>query len=411
VKRNWGWWILCLSITGAFVALLIRPVGGHYISFYKAALLAWSGQNPFGIPFAGGIFFYSPAAAYFYGLYAYFPPPLGQFLYVASGVAVFAWGMFSLLGALREKLGFDIRQATGKNLFWLMVSSELTGAIGAMKLEILLSGFTLLAFSALLRNQRLALAGALLGIGSQWKFQPIPLFGLALVVLVLDRRPWRYLAGYMAMIAALAGMPFALLPVATVGEWYARWWAVLSTYTDKAWLAPIYQHVFRFSHVCLGWTPTRFGANVFTVICAVVLAVGLGAWFILRARKISKPKAATEALLAAMALGSFFITVLSPHTQSNGYILNQPALPARWYFGLSSGKKARGKLALYAVCYFFISIAYSDLVPKGFYHWVYEHALKPVAASALAAALIYEMVQRLISSLPTVKSKPGARRD
>ena len=387
-RRSWGAWILVLSMIGAFIALGIKPVGGHYHSFAGAARLAWAGSNPFGIPFAGGIFFYSPAAAYFYGLFAFLPDSLGQFLYVAFGTALFFWALFQLLAAVRDTLGYDITRAAGASLFWIMVSSEVTGAIGAMKLEIWLAGFSMWAFALLLRGHHPALAGALLGIGSQWKFQPIPLFGLALVVLLWDRAWKRFVAGYLGMIAVLAAMPLVLLPWATVVEWYAKWWQVLAHYTDKAWLAPIYQHVFRFTHVW-GFTPTRSQANFFTVSVALGLAVGLGVWCSRRGR--GKP--VLEGLLAALALGSLFITTLSPHTQSNGYILYLPALPAVWYFAVRRASHVKAVLGLIAVCYFFISISYSDLVPRDFYHWVYDHALKPVAAWALAALLVRGMLK------------------
>ncbi|MBY0369861.1 hypothetical protein K2X33_04185, partial [bacterium] len=111
-------------------------------------------------------------------------------------------------------------------------------------------------------------------------------------------------------------------------------------------------------------------------------------------RSVAPKKAAAEALLAALAFGSLFITVLSPHSQSNGYILYVPALPGIWYFAFTNKNASPLKLAFYISCYFFISIAYSDLVPRGFYHWVYDHALKPVAGSALAIALAVEMFQR-----------------
>lgn len=379
-RKNWGLWILALSIVGAYVSVLLKTPGGHYSSFSQPALYLWRGEDPYGVPFAGGMNFYSPSCAlFFFSAFAFLPPALGQGLYVGVSIALWIAAVVYFLRAAQASLGLRFQGQPGTQLLWLMVGSELVGAIQATKLEILIVAQVLFAAGCLLRGKHEWLAGVALGVGTQWKFQPLPLVGLLLVVLLPRGRGRAFLAGFTGAIAALTLLPYVFFPVAFVNRLYEHWLGTLREYGESAWMHPIYQHVFQTAARVVGWQASLPVARGISLAAGVGLAASL-----LVAVRRWKGGAEKKGIVLAVSLASAYAVLFSPLSQSNGYVLYTPLLFGLVFFGSLSTAKGRWGAG---AAYFLVSIAYSDLVPRAWYRYFYDHAYKPVGVALLLVLL------------------------
>lgn len=386
--QQWGFaifaadWFLSL-------AFLWKQVAGHYINYTAPASLLWQGLSSYSRNFEGGngFFFQSPASAlYFYSLFTVFPPLLGQCLYMIVCSVVFVTGLLALLKALKDSTGFDLRTSPYRHLIWLMAGSELVGGITAVKVEVLLTGLAMAAVASLLRKRHELAVFALFGFAASWKLQPVVIFGLLLVPLLVHRQ-WK------APLSLLLGFVFGLVsPVFVLGvekTWgYSEWWlASLKEYASGAWMDPIFQHIFAFWHRGLGLSVSvETGARVSAAV-GLSFAAAM-AWMAVRNRKPKNEAQALE-LLAALGLGSAYIVLFSNLSQSNAYISYFPAALATAVFATRLKWNTHATLSLLIFSFFVVSLAYSDLNPRPLYHWMYGAACKPVGVAALVAAILF----------------------
>ncbi len=391
-RMPWGFWVALISVVLTVVALSLRPVQHHYLSFTLPVVDLWKGLNPYGVQYPGGQYHYAPSSlVYFFSLFAFFPPLVGQALYVSIEAVFFGYCLFRLLATLKKSLGFDIYVAPWRNLFWIMFSSELVGSMLATKLEITLTALNLLALATLLEKRSPWWAALLLGIGIAWKFQPLPIAGLVALVLLIQDRNWKFPLKLSACIAAVLAMALPFFDWEFYVQLHTAWIRTLALFSKDAWLAPVFQHVYRFSLVCLGGTPSYAVASSISLCVGLVFACFLLWW--VRTCRLPNNEKTPLALLAAFGMGSAFTVLFGPLSQSNAYLIYTPLLPAVWVFAryLKMGPRAWGCVVVSA--YLLISIFYSDLTPRPIYRWIYDHALKPLGVLLLLGLLVASMLR------------------
>ncbi len=376
-KQRWGWNLLWLQALLALAAVSVRPVAHHYIVFSEPARLLWSGQSPYGAIFsygAGG-FHYSPACAMlFFAPFAYFPERVGQFLYLSASLLIFAFGLTRWIRALKTELHWDFFSSPYRHLVCLMVASELVGSVLATKLEIAMLGLLFLCGAWLMERSRPVASGFLLFFLVTWKFQPLPVWGLVAVALARDRKALKtFLLGGLFLASPLCLLPFPFWSWHDSTVVWHDWLFHLSTYARNGWLDPIYQHLY---------VPLLrlVGVSVpFAYAQAVSVAVGIScAIAVFRLKSEQRQLQNLEKLLFAISLGSGYVVLFSPLSQSNAYLWYSPVLFGWVYF---AEKNRVNKTAVWvALCAVFIlvSLAYSDLCPRFLYHWLYPRGLKAV---------------------------------
>jgi hypothetical protein len=388
LKGNWGLAIFIVD-TVAALGTLLGKVTGHYINFTAPAHYLWRGADPYGITFPGspGAFFYSPGCAlYFYGLFAFLPPILGQFLYMLLSVAIYIGGLRILLEALRTHFAFDLKKSGYANLFWLMIASELLGGIIAVKIDVLMVGGAFACVGCLIRNRGALFALFLMGIATSWKLHPVSVFGLILVPYLLTQR-WKPVAAYAAgIVLGLASPLLVFSPQGTLHLTY-QWLGTLHEFTVRQWLAPIFQHIYGFLFRAFGF-PMDVGVTTQITaaigLCfAVIVGIAYRRWKNASGEFFGLP----AALLLALALGSTFTAVFSQLIQSNSYVVYTPLVLAVIVFAEKVKCDRTATRVLLVVCFVVVSLAYSDFNPRRFYWLVYGWGIKPLGVLLLSGAL------------------------
>jgi hypothetical protein len=384
--QNWGWYLLWLQATLALVAVSVRPVAHHYIVFSEPARLLWTGQSPYGAVFsygAGG-FHYSPACAMlFFSPFAWLPERFGQFCYLSVSLGLFAFGILRWTQALRTELNWNIFLSPYRHLVFLMIASELVGSVLAAKLEIAMLGLLFLCGAWLLEQKRSIASGFLLLFLVTWKFQPIPVWGLVAVALWHDRRAFRtFLLSGLLLAGPLCLLPFPFWSWHDSTVVWHDWLFHLSTYARGGWLDPIYQHIYVFLLRCLG-----IGIP-FATAQAISVAVGIACAFALLKLKSKSPQSLLkEKLLFAISLGSGYVVLFSPLSQSNAYLWYSPVLFGLVYFAERNQINKKVVWVGLSAIFILVSLAYSDLCPRPLYHWIYPRGVKALGG-LLAVVLL-----------------------
>ena len=186
VQRHWGLLILTISTLASFIQIWRTKHWLHYRIFSGAARELWSGRNPYFNDYGTnlGYWYYSPSCGlYFFGPFASLPDRFGIYAYMLSSVALFIGGVHYFLNSLEnqtsERKEFVARlREPWLNLFWFWISFELMSGIVATKLEVAMAGILFFAVGSLLRGQVRPWSPFLFAMIVNWKFQPIPVFGL-----------------------------------------------------------------------------------------------------------------------------------------------------------------------------------------------------------------------------------------
>ncbi len=385
LRRNWGAGVCALVSLLSLVTVALRPVGEHFIFPTEASRWLFDGRIPYGVilPRCTGPFLYSPASALFFFSWFSFPPePFFQSLYVWLSVAFFFYGLLRFSRALAARLKFDWTQHPLRNLFWLMVTSELSGAITGVKFELSLVGGCLLAFAYWLEGRDVA-AGIGLAITANFKLQALPVALLGAAVLVRQRSGVKFLVSFAVTSALLWALPWPLM-----GDWAhflnvnRAWMAGIDAQVSGEWTKAVYQHLY-------GFLGRAWGLN-FELAEARrlmgVVAVGLGAAVFLRRPEGESERA--NGLLFALGLGCLYVVAFSPLSQSNAYLWYTPAVLALLYFGDRARVTVKAQTAGLLASYFLISLAYSDLVPRAWYRTFYDLRLKAFVTTLLLMALL-----------------------
>lgn len=397
-KKNWGFAIFLIDVITSLAMLLFQKnLTGHYINYTEPAKYLWRGEDPYGIGFPGspGAFFYSPGCAlYYYGLFTLFTPKLGQFLYMFSSVVIFVGGLENLLTALKQKLQFDIGSSPYRHLIWLMAGSEMVGGIVAVKIDVMIVGINLWAVAAMITRRLEWPALIALGLVTSWKLHPVSVFGLILVAAFAVNWKDALRSGVAFALGMLLGFvsPFFVLPQAFALSVTQHWRHSLAEFVASSWLETIFQHLYGFGYRALGIPMSLTVANYLTL----VIAVGFALLVFVGTRRLARTQpepARVLGLLYGLALGSAFVAMFSHLVQSNSYIIYFPLPLALCLFWERAGAPRRPAMALLILCYFFISIAYSDLVPRSVYHALYDWGVKPVGVLALVIPTVCTFIR------------------
>ena len=385
LRRNWGFFVFVLGSLVSLAIVAKNPVGSHYQIFVAGARLLLAGQNPFTLEPLGasGWWFYSPSCGLFYfSIFSIFPDRVGQFLFILSAVMLFTWGVQLLV----EK--FESRSF--RNIFWLFLSSEMIGAILNTRVELFMVGAVLVSADWLWRSSQSRWkfwgASLLLTMVTVWKLLTLPVLGLLTAVTLVKDRSLRFFTAVLASTGFWILSPFFVKPFSYVTSTYAEWLASMHRLVGSSQLGDAanwtnYQHIYRFAMKMFGFSLTYNQAQVIGAITGFALLVWLVS-FALREKRLGHDD--FYCLLWALAFGSLHQNVFMPTAQSAAYVSYAPLL----FGALLLWSRAQGKwryilLATNLFSYFFVSLAYSDFVPKSFRAVIWTGAYKPMGCLVL----------------------------
>lgn len=374
----------------SYVALLFRPVGGHYLLFSSAARAYWNAQPMYETSFDIGLsgYFYSPTCAgFFYSIFAFLPNAWGRALYVGASLALLAASIGYLrLAYLRQfKSTFD--SGIAGQLLWVMLSSEINGAILAEKIEITILAIFFFSLG-LCWEKRYAPAIALLVLVANWKFQSLPILGLVLMLLLRERRFWKYPLGALAGWAFLFFLPFVFHDSAYLWNEISKWHSSLAEFMPNAWMSPIFHHVYGFTNKALGGEISYATAQKISIGFGILFAAVLALQFYRR------KEGAELGFATAFGLGTAFSVLCSPLSQGTGYLIY---LPLPILVVLQARKYEVSERLLFCVlllAYYFVSLSVSDLTPQPLRAWFYGHAFKALGSVILILIFIAQEIRR-----------------
>jgi hypothetical protein len=388
-QQNFGLYWLAFVGLGSFGLLLGRSPGLHYFTFTGAAISYWQGAPIYGTAFVDGApqYFYSPAcAAFFYAIFAYLPPWWGRSIYMLVSLLALAGGIYALRAAYQARFGGHLDAGICGQLLWVMLSSELTGAIFADKLEVLILAMFFYALAFCWRDN-FTPALILLGVVANWKFQSIPILALLLVALFRQPDRWRYLLTTVLTMVGLTVLPFLFQDGAYLWREMGVWQSTLSNFMADAWMAPIFHHVYGFLGKALGLPVAYEWAEKINVVVAVMLALVVA--YQTYVRKIS---IASLAMLA-FAFGAGFSVLFSPLSQGTGFIIYMPLPIALVYWFWRASYPQWILATIMTVAYFFTSLSVSDLTPKVARAYFYNHGFKALGALILLVWLLVQIAR------------------
>jgi hypothetical protein len=400
VRKRWGFCVLALVCLVALIKLLKQPLPGHFRVFAGAGHAVWTGGNPYGTDFGTGVgyFFYSPACAMtVFGPISALPEKLGIIVYMVGSVATFVGGAIAFWRAFKPRtLPPEAIAHWDARLQWFFVaaSPQLFGGILASKLEVLITGMILLAVGWLRRTAsshdgRTVAACALLAMTLNWKFQPLPLVGLACLSWILILRDGRVPAMIAAFVALLYALPYTVLSSAYLHWIQETWRETFTKFVVEAFLG--FENVFAFLHA-LGIDLTFKASQSLSAIVGFGFAAFVCAW-------IPRSWNLRNALLLSTALGAAFMTAFSPLGQNNAMTLYTPLLLVGFacLAGAGSGSgagvgaaEARKWKWILAGVFAWMTLLYSDAVPVDMRNQLRHYSLKPLACLFLAAAIARE---------------------
>lgn len=390
LRRQWGLsYFLLVSFLSWIMAL--RPAfSGHYDIFSRAALRLWAGENPYGIESVSGYWFYSQSCGlFFFGPFAVLPYKVGLGLFLAV-----SWGVF-FTGARRLLRNLDMSLAT-TTAFWGLIGSEMIGSLLNTRIEIVMTGVVLWVTALLLEGRWLGLAGLALAAVCDWKFTTIPVAGLLMVSAWFVPARRRFIGWFLfgALFWKLA--PYAVLSSDSMREMNLTWASSLQVYMlDRDnWRG--FAHIFGF----LDRTRLLSVSFLTAQLTGIILGLLLGAtWW-----SVSRRRRDPSLLLEAVAWGSGFALVISPLSQSAAYIGYAPLLIAV-LAGLShmTDKRRGWFVGGVAASWFFVSLAYSDVVTSAGRRWLAAYGIKPIGILILLV-LLARLPRSFASAAPSNKS-------
>ncbi len=400
-KKNWGYYLFVTEIVIGIIWITWLGARGHYFNYTEPSKLLWAMEDPYhrDLPGSPGHFFYSPSCAlYFFGLFAFFPSRLGQFLYMTAAIALFLWGLARLLGQLRMHRSFDIFTARYRNLLFLMVGSEAIGAIGAVKIEPLYVGALLLLASYWKERKAFLITICILGFMASWKLHPIAIVGLMLI-------PFLFVGDWTACLLFAFGVvlgwvsPYLVLPSAFARTVNHHWLNDLNGYMTREWKDRIFQHLPGFLYEIFGLNLGAAITNRIASLSGVAFACTFAYWY-----HRWRPHL-LDALMVAMAAGSAYVVLFSLLMQSNSYVIYTPLVIAIVLFANRlpdhpEKNQHRQTLVILIFTYLIISIVYSDFCPRDLRNRLYDLKLKPFGVLIQLGYLVF-LLKKLPKGLRT----------
>ena len=378
---NWAFCFFVAVSISCIVRIFTGPLGGHCQIFFAAGRQVWNQIDPYGISYRSGFWIYSPSCALiFFAPFAFLPTWLGEGLYVLVSWGVFLLGANNLLDALEIK-------PNGRNVFWLITSSEMIGSLLNERLEIVLIGLMMWATPQIWRQKKMILASLCMAATCNWKMQMYPVAALTVVVWLLKERNLKFPLLLLGSLAFWYLIPLALVPWNYIVEIYKHFPTALSQHMRITW--PDFVHVYRFPRVALGW-PIDF---VLAQIISAGVGTSLAIYVALRVLKNPKEEGLDSSYGLAFALGALFAASFSPMAQSAGFILYVPLLAYACHESLWNS-------AVLAGTWILTSALGSDLVPKALRLQLIEMGLKAYGPVGLGVFILIQSWPRASVSGP-----------
>ena len=354
----------------------------HYPIFEQATRNIFQSKMAYGFPYEAGtgyatLWLYSPSCAlFFFSLFAFLPTILGKIFYLLLSTGVFISGVL----AAARAVGFE-NTLRRSHFFWILVSFEMVGALSAYKIEVITTGILLWAFWAL-QTQRAVLGCLLLAIVTNWKFQGLPVAGLLLLTDARLNRSWRNIILFVVALSLYSAAPFLFLSQQYLLESQRVWIASLTESLQVTWST--YQHIYA---VALNIWPQSFSLKWAQAISALA---GLGFALDLFIRSGAPKTSRINLRLLAVGLGSAWIILFSPMSQSLAYILWTPLVLCAWILFKTYRQDQRLWIPVLWISAFLASMSYSDLTPQPIRGWFRQFGFKPVGILLLVVVLLWQ---------------------
>ncbi len=395
IRKNWGLTACALLSLLALIKLLLQKVPGHFRVFSGAGNAIWHLQDPYANDFGThvGYYFYSPACALMvFGPISVLPEKLGMVIYMGASWAVFVLGAMKFYQAFGRAANIDSKY---RHFFWMAVAAQLFSGILASKLEVMIAGILLLSISLLFT--RPWLAATLLAMILNWKFQPLPVAGLALLSWILIQRDIKLPATFAAALGGWYLLPYLFIPAQTLAQFQVTWMTSFTNFLQDSVLN--FENIFAFVNHATGLSISLSAIQVVTGVSGVALALFTGLWLLRELGQegvIGKGEIRDRllhgGLLLSAALGSMFMTVFSPLGQNNAMILYAPLLLAGFVCLESAESKASRYrwIAVLGIAWAIMTLSYSDLLPRGLRDQLRQLSVKPLACLMLGIAVALE---------------------
>jgi hypothetical protein len=249
-----------------------------------------------------------------------------------------------------------------------------------VRLEILITGLLMLSAAMLIENSRRVLPWLLLAMIANFKFQALAPTGLLLAYFVIVRRSFRELFLFGAFSLGAAVFPALIFGWKLNLEAHQQWIQYVGAAIDVSFYT--FQHIYAFLKYSLGFEIPY----ATTKIISLGVAAGLGLWVLLK-----RSDETALRILRPVALGAAFVCAFSPASQSAAFIFYAPLLMMYFIFGVSL-TSIRDRAIWWTGLisgWFFVSLAYSDLVGSAGRDFFFSHALKPLGIMILLMFLFY----------------------
>lgn len=388
--------VIGLALLGVIlVSSFFKANHNHFEMHTNAARAFLGGISPYAKSLndsaSGGYaswWLYSPTAGLAYYPFSLPPPSIGLFLYLTASLALFIWGIFSLL----RQLGIPYDRP-GMIWFYLPAFSELVGALQSEKLEVSMVGMIALAGTQILRGN-FYLGGLCLALPTVWKVQPLAIVGL--VFLALFRRggefrpALRFGVGAALGILIFLALPVLFLPWSFLQTCGSDWLRALREAVDKTWHGNI--TLFNFLRGYIGYPRNP---NEVRVVAAIVAALFAAATFFGWRGNIPRR------ILLALALGSIFGVICSPLSQGTTFVFGTPALLLMIVLYLQEG---RGRWLL-LTHWILTSIIWSELCPEAIKQVGASWNVRPLGFIAIA---LYLSGRALLSNSESESSRKSS---
>jgi alpha-1,2-mannosyltransferase len=316
-------------------------------------------------------YIYSPFAAAFFAPLALLPDRVAGNLWRLLSLAAYA-GAFAVW--LRKA---PASAATGERaaLAWILLLPLSLGDIFNGQANPLVIGLLMLAVIEC-RRERWMIAAMCVGVATYFKVYPLAM-GLLLAVLHPRRFPWRLALA----LAAIFGLSLILQRPAYVLEQYGNWVHSLrqdprrtlnyfGTYRDF-WLL---LRVLRTPISPSGWAVLQAASGAASAVYLVLV------------QRRGAPAEKLDLLL--LTLGTCWMLLFGPATESSTYVILAPPLMLAWVLWSGAGAGARIYLKGATACYILL-IASQMLSSWGhLYQNAYTHLIQPFGAMILAGTVI-----------------------
>lgn len=379
MKKEWGLSIfLALATFGTVKVLLESPLSEHYRIFTTASKMLWDKSNPYGFDFHSvGLWFYSPTCGmFFFSLFAYLPPLVGLLIYSVISILLFLYASKKMLNWAGLK--------ANTQWYYFFSSIAIYQALIAAKVETIMVSIIMICISTLFetsenKKPRHLLASFLLGMILVWKFQPAPIIGLIIPILLFRMKTIQPIIFLALSILFWHFLPATWLGLDHFNQFLKDQNDTLSSFMLRDYL--LFDHFYKFLNAIQ--IPLSFKENLSISIIFGSLS------FIKVMQSLIKKESLIELVTLAAALGSIFIIAFSPLSQNNGSIFWVPTL----LYGLLQTQKIETppifrKFIFFTFCVF--AFAYSDLIPESLRIWLRSYSIKSVLLVVLGLIWIFK---------------------